>query len=80
LRFIPPRAHLRLFGRFIAEDALILTGHGLKSLTGRTGAKPLSVREERDRCDKFLAIYGFDLSLFPQTIRECITNARFSDD
>src|SRR5260370_4533711 len=51
LRFKPPKHDLRLFGRFIRKDGLILTGLGMKSREGKTtGMKPLSIHDQIHRC------------------------------
>jgi hypothetical protein len=77
MRFKPPKDDLRFLGRFAGKDALVLTGWGLKSLKGQTGAKPLSVADERRRCDDFLKMYGFDLRWCPTTIEASLTNGTF---
>jgi hypothetical protein len=37
LRFKPPKHDLRIFGRFIRKDGLMLTSYGMKSLDRKTG-------------------------------------------
>lgn len=39
MRLKPPKQDLRLFGRFVGEDALVVTTFGMKSLTDKTGQK-----------------------------------------
>jgi hypothetical protein len=76
MRFKPPKHHLRLFGRFICEDGLILTSLAMKSPHGTKSGKSLSVPAELKRCDDFFRGQGFDLSRIPATIEASITNAK----
>ncbi len=78
LRFKPPMHELRFFGRFIGKDALVLTTVGMKSLDGKTGKRPLSVSEERQRCDEIFASLKLPLSCVPKNIRDSISNAEFA--
>lgn len=79
LRFKPPPHDLRLFGRFVGRDSLILTTHGMKSLSGNTGRKRLSVQDERKRCDDALKSMNLRLEWAPARIQQSITKASFSD-
>lgn len=76
MRFKPPKHHLRLFGRFICNDGLILTSLAMKSPQGTKSGKSLSVSAELKRCDDFFHGQGFDLSWIPATIEASITNAK----
>jgi hypothetical protein len=76
-RFRPPPHDLRLFGRFIGKDSLILTTHGMKSLSGKTGKKKLNVRDERKRCDEAFRSMNLRLEWIPATIQQSIPGARF---
>ena len=78
LRFRPPPHDLRLFGRFVAKDSLVLTTHGMKSLSERTGQRRYSIPEERKRCDQAFQAIGLSLDLVPPTIQLSITNASFA--
>jgi hypothetical protein len=40
IRFRPPPYDLRLFGRFVGHDSLVLTTSGAKARNSKTGAKP----------------------------------------
>jgi hypothetical protein len=75
MRFKPPKHHLRLFGRFISEDGLILTSLAMKSPPGTRSGKSLSVPAELKRCNEFFRIQGFDLHWVPASIEASITNA-----
>ncbi len=76
MRFKPPKHHLRLFGRFVCTDGLILTSIGLKSEPGANGSKSLSVPEQRKRCDDFFGGQKFDLKWVPPSVEESISNAK----
>jgi hypothetical protein len=76
MRFKPPKHHLRLFGRFICKDGLILTSSAMKSEKGAATIKSLSVQEERKRCDDVFNSLGFDITGFPSDIGRSITNAK----
>jgi hypothetical protein len=76
MRFKPPKHHLRIFGRFICKDGLILTSLAMKSPQGARSRKSLDVREELKRCDDFFRGQGFDLNWCPATIEASITNAK----
>lgn len=78
MRFKPPKHHLRLFGRFIRRDGLVVTSFGMKSRDGKTGSKPLKVLEERRRCDAFFSTCGFQLSWVPERITDSLSNAKFA--
>jgi hypothetical protein len=77
-RFRPPKHDLRLFGRFVGKDSLILSTHGMKSLTGETGKRRLSVPEHRARCDASFKAVGLQLDCVPSEIEKSISNASFS--
>jgi hypothetical protein len=77
LRFKPPKHDLRLFGRCVGKDLLILTSYGMKSLTEHTGEKPLSVREHHARCNAFFKMLGLDPKWVPSTMIESFSNAEF---
>ena len=54
LRFKPPKHDLRLFGRFVGNDDLVLTTPGMKSLAEKTGTQKnypfqTSARDARPR-------------------------------
>jgi hypothetical protein len=76
MRFKPPKHRLRLFGRFICEDGLILATLAMKSPQGSTGGKKLSVPAELKRCDDFFKSQSLDISWIPPTIEASITNAK----
>jgi hypothetical protein len=78
LRFKPPKYSLRIFGRFIRKDGLILTSFGMKSLVGQTGMKPLSVPSERRRSDEFLKANNLRLDWVPRRIEDSLSNATFA--
>jgi hypothetical protein len=78
LRFKPPKHDLRLFGRFIRKDGLILTGFGMKSPEGAKGVKPLSISEQRRRCDAFFQGQRLELEWVPTRIDESLSNATFA--
>jgi hypothetical protein len=78
MRFKPPKHHLRLFGRFVCKDGLILTSLAMKSLHGTKSGKSLAVSAELKRCDDFFRTQGFDLGWIPATIEASITNAKIS--
>jgi hypothetical protein len=77
IRFRPPPYDLRLFGRFVGHDSLVLTTSGAKSRNSKTGAKPLSVAGERNRCDAAFMAAGLLLKFVPLDIRKSISNASF---
>ena len=77
LRFRPPPHDLRLFGRFIGRDSLILTTPGTKSLSGDTGRKRLDVQSERKRCDDAFKSMNLKPEWAPPTIQQSITKASF---
>jgi hypothetical protein len=72
LRFKPPPAHLRLFGRFIGTDTLILTTFGVKA-----GTKKVDIRRERKRCEDIFRACGFPEDGIPTTIENSLSNADF---
>jgi hypothetical protein len=76
MRFKPPKHHLRLFGRFICKDGLILTSLAMKSPQGTKSGKSLSVPAELKRCDDFFRGQSFDVNWIPATIEASITNAK----
>lgn len=76
LRFKPPRFHLRLFGRFIDRDALVLTSFGMKAPQGAVGEKPLVYADHFRRCEAFFSSSAMRIAC-PQEIRDCISSARF---
>jgi hypothetical protein len=78
MRFKPPKHHLRLFGRFIRRDGLVVTSFGMKSPDGKTGSKPLKVSEERRRCDVFFSACSLQLSWVPERITDSLSNATFA--
>lgn len=78
LRFKPPRFHLRLFGRFIDRDALVLTSYGMKAPQGAIGEKPLVYADHYGRCETFFSSPAMRIPC-PQEIRNCISNVRFLD-
>jgi hypothetical protein len=75
MRFKPPKHHLRLFGRFICGDGLILTSMALKSISSGKGTKSISVPTERTRCDQFFNAQTFDPNWTPASMEESISNA-----
>jgi len=77
LRFKPPKHHLRMFGRFIRSDGLILTSFGMKSLHDRTGVRRLSIPQERARCDSFFKALRLELNWVP-SIEVSLSNAKFA--
>jgi hypothetical protein len=77
LRFKPPPYDLRLFGRFVHCDGLVLTTLGAKARKSKTGLRPLSVADERRRCDSVFAALGLRLDWVPTNIEESISNASF---
>jgi hypothetical protein len=77
LRFKPPKHDLRIFGRFIRKDGLILTSFGMKTLQGTTGTQRLSVQDERRRCDDFFKS-RLDLNWVPSLIDDSLSNATFA--
>jgi hypothetical protein len=78
LRFKPPKYDLRLFGRCIGKDRLILMGYGMKSLTEPTKQKPLSVREQCKRCDDFFKMCRFEQAWIPLRVHDSFSNAEFA--
>jgi len=77
IRFRPPPYDLRLFGRFIQYDDLVLTTFGAKARKSKTGVRALSVADERKRCDAAFAAAGLLLDSVPLEIRTSISNASF---
>jgi hypothetical protein len=77
LRFKPPKHHLRLFGRFVGRDNLVLTTYGLKSLTGKTGKMPPSIPAERSRCDAALKASNLKIGWVVATIEDSISKTEF---
>jgi hypothetical protein len=73
LRFKPPKHDLRIFGRCIGKDRLVLASHGMKSLTDPTNARPLSVREQCKRCDDIFKMYGIKEEWVPLTMADSFT-------
>jgi hypothetical protein len=78
LRFRPPKHDLRMFGRFVGKDSLVLSTHGMKSLSESTGHKKLSVPEHRARCDAAFQAIGLPMDCVPSTIEMSISKASFS--
>jgi hypothetical protein len=78
LRFKPPKHDLRIFGRFIRRDGLILTSFGMKDLRGTTGTKPTSIPDERRRCDDSFQLLKLDLSWVPRLIQDSLSKAKFA--
>ena len=76
MRFKPPKHHLRLFGRFICNDGLILTSLAMKSPQGTKGGKTLSVPAELKRCEDFFRSQSLDTSWIPPSVNMSITNAK----
>jgi hypothetical protein len=76
MRFRPPKHDLRVFGRFVCKDGLVLTSKGLKSLTGKTSAKPLRIPDEFKRCSDFFTGLKFRDEWIPQSISESVSNAK----
>jgi hypothetical protein len=77
LRFKPPKHDLRLFGRFVGKDSLVLTTHGMKSLTRKTGQRKLLVTEHQARCRGAFSAVGLRIEHVPSTIEVSISKARF---
>jgi hypothetical protein len=78
LRFKPPKDDLRLFGRFVGKDDLVLTTFGLKTLAGKgQKQRDISVPKERTRSTSAFKAAGLDLTCVPADIRSSISNARF---
>jgi hypothetical protein len=77
LRFKPPKHQLRIFGRFIRKDGLILMSFGMKSRAGTTGMKPLLIPNERRRCDSFFSARSVKLEWVPNPIENSLSNATF---
>jgi hypothetical protein len=78
LRFKPPKHSLRMLGRFIRRDGLILTSFGMKSLEGATGRRPFSIPGERSRCDDFFKGQKLELKWVPNRIEDSLSNATFA--
>src|SRR5215472_15218655 len=78
LRFKPPKHELRLFGRFIRKDGLILTGFGMKSRERTKGVRPLSIPEQQRRCDSFFESQRLKLEWVPPRIEDSLSNATFA--
>ncbi|MGX1354548.1 hypothetical protein AB7M49_008173 [Bradyrhizobium elkanii] len=76
MRFKPPKHHLRIFGRFISCDGLILTSLAMKSSKDSETNKSLSVGDERKRCDDFFKIQQFDFDWLPTNIETSVSNAK----
>lgn len=76
-RFRPPKHDVRLFGTFTGADQIVITGIGMKSLSGGTGRRPLSVPEQRQRADALFQRCGLDRNKAPSDIKLCIPDARF---
>jgi hypothetical protein len=76
MRFKPPKHHLRLFGRFICQDGLIVSSMAIKSAKSGQGAKTLSVPAEMKRCDDFFKGQAFDPNWIPASIEESLSNAK----
>jgi hypothetical protein len=76
MRFKPPRRDLRLFGRFICQDGLVLTSAGMKSLEEKTVGKPIKTPEELRRCEAFFKAQAFESRWIPPSIEASITNAK----
>jgi hypothetical protein len=76
VRFKPPKHHLRLFGRFICKDGLVLCSKGLKSEASATGAKRLHVPAELKRCNEFFVGQALKFEWVPQGISESLSNAK----
>jgi hypothetical protein len=77
MRFKPPPHDLRLFGRFVGMDALVLTTHGAKARNSKTGLRPFTVPDERRRCDASFVAAGVQLEWVPLEIRDSISKASF---
>ena len=77
MRFRPPPYDLRLFGRFVGHDSLVLTTSGAKARNSKTGARPLSVADELKRCNAAFIAAGLEIDLVPSEIRKSISNASF---
>src|SRR5262245_53360200 len=76
LRFKPPPAHLRLFGRFIGRDLLFLTTSGVKAPNEKT-TKRLDIRQERKRCEDIFRACNFPENWVPTRIQDSLSNATF---
>jgi hypothetical protein len=76
IRFKPPKYHLRVFGRFICEDGLILTSAAMKSPQDVAGGKRLSVTAELKRCVDFFRSQRLDTRWIPPSTEVSITNAK----
>ena len=76
LRFKPPPYQLRLFGRFIEHDALVLTTYGMKGRQGVKGAPTINYGDHYARCQTFFSNPPMQIAC-PQEIRKCISNGRF---
>jgi hypothetical protein len=76
MRFKPPKHHLRLFGRFICRDGLVLTSMALKSITSGKRAKSIDVPAELKRCDNFFDAQAFDPVWTPASMERSLSNAR----
>jgi hypothetical protein len=77
MRFKPPRHDLRLFGRCIGKDRLILASHGMKDLKGPTNEKPMSIPEHRKRCDDFFQAYQIEQRWVPPNVADSFSKAEF---
>jgi hypothetical protein len=78
LRFRPPPAHLRLFGRFIGRDCLFLTTSGIKSDNQeKTKTRQLSIPKERERCEDIFRACSFPEDWVPTRIEDSLSNADF---
>jgi len=73
LRFKPPPAHLRLFGRFIGRDRLFLTTSGMKT----DNQRQLSIPKERKRCEGIFRACNFSDDWVPTRIEDSLSNATF---
>lgn len=77
-RFKPPKHHLRLFGSFLAQDVLLISGIGMKDLSGKVPSqKPLSVEEQRKRAKAFFELCGLDRRDALPTHSEYMTNVLY---
>jgi hypothetical protein len=76
MRFKPPQRDLRLFGRFICQDGLVLTSAGMKSLEEKKVGKPIQIPEELRRCEAFFEAQAFDSRWTPPSIEASLTNAK----
>jgi hypothetical protein len=78
LRFKPPPAHLRLFGRFLGRDCLFLTTCGMKhDNQEKTKTRRLRIPEERKRCENIFRACSFPDDLVPARIEDSLSNAKF---